>query len=240
VLNIAHRGASGLAPENTLVAFQLAIASGCDYVECDVHRSRDGHLVVVHDAVLSRVADVSARVGDLTLAELKQLDVGRWFGCRFSGERIPTLQEVAECARGRCGLSVEIKFGSLVYPGVESQVVLTLRRARALDNALISSFNFDAIDEVKTAAPEARVGVIFWGYSRDLVPLASRLRCEMLSLEQAFTTPAMIAAATAAGMWVNVFTVDEPEDIVRFANMGVGGISTNFPGRVAALLLGEA
>ncbi|MCU0789231.1 MAG: glycerophosphodiester phosphodiesterase, partial [Verrucomicrobia bacterium] len=106
----AHRGFSARAPENTMAAMQAAIDVGCDYIELDVQTCADGTVVVIHDGDLLRVAGDSRRVQDLTIAELRQVDVGRPFSAQFTGEHIPTLAEVIRRVRGRVKLNIELKF----------------------------------------------------------------------------------------------------------------------------------
>ena len=109
MLNIAHRGASGRFPENTLAAFAAAIEAGAQMCELDVQLTRDGAVVVMHDDTVDRTTDGRGAVRGMTLEELKRLDAGVRFGNEFSGERIPTLEEVFALTRGRCGLNIEIK-----------------------------------------------------------------------------------------------------------------------------------
>src|SRR3989304_1235432 len=106
-LNIAHRGASGHAPENTLAAFRLAMEMGAQMIELDLHQSRDGVPVVIHDTSLWRTAGIRRNVGSLTLREIKRLDVGSWFNPQFKDQRIPTLEEVLELVLDQIPLNVE-------------------------------------------------------------------------------------------------------------------------------------
>src|SRR6266850_7844739 len=122
-LIIAHRGASGDAPENTMAAFRLAMDSGADMIELDLHLSKDSALVVCHDSKLNRTARIKKTIKQLTLKELKKLDVGSWFHPRFSGETIPTLEEVLKLTVNRIALNIEIKQGSSLYPGIEKQLI---------------------------------------------------------------------------------------------------------------------
>lgn len=128
---VAHRGGAGLAPENTLAAFESGIAQKADLVEMDVHLSKDGQVVVMHDPDLTRTTDGSGNIADKTLAELKQLnDAAKYSGPGSYGrQEIPTLEEVVKLVNGRVGLQVEIKVkadGSR-YPGIEQKVVDILR-----------------------------------------------------------------------------------------------------------------
>ena len=130
-LNIAHRGASALAPENTIAAFERAVELGADVIELDLHMSQDGELVVIHDDTLDRTTDGSGPVHHRSLGELMRLDAGRWFGEGFAGQRIPRLDEVLDRFAGKVPLALEIKAGSTFFPGIEEKVVSALRERRA-------------------------------------------------------------------------------------------------------------
>ena len=121
-LVIAHRGASGSAPENTMAAFSLAVERGAEVVELDVQMTADGYPVVIHNATVNRTTDGTGLVREKTLAELQTLDAGSWFETRFAGERVPTLEEVVTWARGRVALAIEIKNTPFHYRGIEASV----------------------------------------------------------------------------------------------------------------------
>src|SRR5438128_5267226 len=127
-----HRGNADEFPENTLASFRSAIELGVDVIECDVHRSEDGGLPVIHDHLLDRTTDGSGLVRDYTMAELKRFDAGSWKDPRFKGERIPSLDEVLAVARGQVGVAIEIKNLPLPYPGIEELVVEAVRRAEMM------------------------------------------------------------------------------------------------------------
>ena len=155
VTKVAHRGGAGLAPENTLAAFRAGLEQGADALELDVHLSRDGELVVIHDPILARTTNAAGEVGDMTFAELRQLDAAaRYFGPPVGRQLIPTLQEVVDLAKGRASLQIEIKVRSdgSRYPGIESKVVETLRQSGMVD---------DAVDPV-VRLPDARCGEGRW------------------------------------------------------------------------------
>ena len=143
-LIIAHRGASGDAPENTLAAFRLAIEQGADLIELDIHQTLDGSLVVLHDESLERTGGDPRLVKDLTLAQIKKLDVGAWRGNTFANEAIPTLAEVLELAEGEISLQIEIKRGHSYYPLIEQRLLETLAPYREKTAVCISSFDTSA------------------------------------------------------------------------------------------------
>ncbi len=153
MLIIAHRGASGEFPENTLPAFAAAIEAGAQMCELDVQLTRDGAAVVIHDETVDRTTNGTGAVAAMSLAEIRRLDAGVKFGARFAGTRIPTLEEVLTLVRGRCALNVELKSA-----GVEREVCRLLRAHEALSSTtIVSSFDWDAL--ARGAAPGAGAAV---------------------------------------------------------------------------------
>jgi len=131
VENVAHRGASGYAPENTIAAYDLAVDMKADYIEIDVQRSKDGELVSIHDNTVNRTTDGTGKVRDLTFEQLRALDAGSWKGERFAGEQIPTFDEILDRYHGKVGILIELKSPEL-YPGIEEQVTEAIKE-RNLD-----------------------------------------------------------------------------------------------------------
>lgn len=238
---VAHRGFSSRAPENTLAAFRLAMEAGADGVELDVHLSRDGVPVVIHDERVDRTTDGTGLVRDHTLAELKQLDAGRWFGPAFGGERIPTLDEVLAAIGAQCRfLNVELKGGIVPYPGLEQAVVEALMRTGALERTVVSSFNHFSLRVIKRVGPALRTGVLYmeglvdpWAYAR-LVP-ADAIHPPHYAL-----SPELVDGAHRAGVAVHVWTVDDPVVVRRMAAWGVDAVITNRPDEALAALAPDA
>lgn len=163
-LLVAHRGASRLAPENTMAAFRLVAEGGADIVELDVHLSSDGYVVVIHDGRLWRTSNGRGAVARKTLAELKALDAGSWFSPQFAGEPIPTLDEVLAWARGqdpRMPLMIELKGGSQALERglVEKSVQMVIEHEMAHDVIFISSHH-PYLSRAKAVAPDAATGTI--------------------------------------------------------------------------------
>ena len=226
--NCAHRGASGQAPENTLSALARALALGADMAEIDVRLTADGHPVVIHDATLERTTSGSGRVADHTLAALQALDAGAWFGPQWRGERVPTLDEVLEFARGRLPLNLELK------PDGKPTLLLdaTLRalaRHDAARECVVTSFDADLIDELKTRAPTQAAGYIFG--AGELPGWAFSAKVEVLSAEHTLVDAAFCEFATAADKAVHVWTIDDPADMRHFGGLGVDAVITNHPER---------
>ncbi len=159
--NIAHRGASAVAPANTLAAFEKAAELGADGIEFDVHLSADGAPVVIHDFAVDATTDGSGRVAEMDLAQLKQLDAGSRFDPAFAGERIPTLEEVLQTFGDRLLLNVELKSTSPRDDGLERAVLALVEQYELGSRVLLSSFNPFSLRRAKKLAPHVRVGLLY-------------------------------------------------------------------------------
>lgn len=163
VENVAHRGASGYAPENTIAAYDLAVDMKADYIEIDVQRSKDGELVSIHDNTVNRTTDGTGKVRDLTFEQLRALDAGSWKGEQFAGEQIPTFDEILDRYHGKVGILIELKSPEL-YPGIEEQVTEAIKE-RNLDKPqnkkiILQSFNFESMKKMNQLLPKVPIGVL--------------------------------------------------------------------------------
>jgi glycerophosphoryl diester phosphodiesterase len=233
---IAHRGASGEAPENTLAAFRRAMELGVDAVELDVQLSADGEPVVIHDDLLDRTTDGRGLVAAQPLAALQRLDAGRWFDERFAGERIPTLAEALVLLRPT-RVIVEIKNRPIVHPGIASRVAGVVREV-GHPAVTISSFDHPLLLEVRKAAPGIPTAVLFFARPVDPVRLARDAAATILHPHWIFLTRDMIEGVRAVGLRVETWVVDDAEHMVRLAAMGVDGIMSNYPDRLITVLTG--
>lgn len=239
ILNIAHRGASALAPPNTLAAFEKAAELGADCVELDVHLCADGIPVVIHDATVDATTNGSGRLSDLTLSELKQLDAGSWFHPAFAGERIPSLQEVLDTVADQLLLDIELKSTSLRDDGLERAVIALVRQRGLSDRVLISSFSPFSLRRVKRIAPRIRVGLLYGPH----LPLPLRRAWlawlsphEARHPERTMVDRRYMAWARRHGYQVNTWTVDDPEEMRCLIHLGVNGIITNVPDALSEVL----
>ena len=217
VLIIAHRGASGYEPENTLRSVKKALELGADMVEVDVHVSRDGCMVVIHDARLERTTNGKGYVKDMTLKELKKLDAGL-------GERIPTLEEVIQLVRGKAQLVVEMK-----VPGTEERVLQEIEENGLENEALITSFYHPVIRRVKELNPNVQAGVII--ASRPVKPVQPAIDANANALfpKYTFVDQQMVLVAHKNNLAVYPWTMDTLSEIKPLIEMGVDGIVTNKP-----------
>ncbi|MEA4882570.1 MAG: glycerophosphodiester phosphodiesterase [Clostridia bacterium] len=227
-LILGHRGMPVSAPENTIPSFRQAMRAGADGIELDVHLSKDGQLVVIHDEKVDRTTDGSGLVRDKTLAELLGLNAAAKFGRDCAPHRIPTLAEVVDEVGAECTLlNIEIKSGIVLYPGIEQELVAFVRK-RALEGKVIfSSFNHYSLMQLKQIAPDLRVGLLYmealvepWRYAR-------RIGADALHPAHYTVFPEFVAGAHATGIAVNAWTVDKPDDLVRMIRSGVDAVITN-------------
>jgi len=231
MLVIAHRGASGHAPENTLAAFRRALEMGARAIEFDVHQTADHELVVAHDDDLKRCAGVKRKLKAMRWAgEAEAVDVGTWFDERFRGERLPRLQDVLDLAPEPVELHLELKHGSSVYPGIERRVLDCVRRAGAQRRVLVSSFDHAALFSVRSLDGNARLGYLL-GLTRLARAFAEmkEISAESLNVSQRQAASRVVKAAHERGYKVLVYTVNAPEERDRLARLGVDGVFTNYP-----------
>ncbi len=231
---IAHRGASAEAPENTAAAFRRALAVGVDGVELDVHLSSEGVPVVIHDHLLERTTDGRGPVGALPLAALRQLDAGRWFAGEFAGERIPTLAEALALLRP-VRVIVELKRAPLPSAEMAARVAAVIG-ASGHPAVTVSSFDHPLLLEVRVHLPQVQTAVLYVARPVDPLRLARDAGATLLHPHWSLLTPDVVAAAHAAGVEVETWVVDEPEEMARMVAMRVDGVMTNHPERLRAVL----
>ena len=244
-LNIAHRGASEYAPENTFAAFDRALDMGVHHVELDVHFSRDGHIVVIHDDTLDRTTDGSGPVADLTLAELRELDAGSWFGAAYAGERIRSLAELFERYKGRLHFHIEIKARPVLdtgarAEGLASRVADLVRAYGLTDDVTITSFWRPWLDEVREYASELAtgwlvpLGPVAWDDS--IIEQAAALGLDQVCPRADITTPELVRTLHERGFVVRCHGVYSEELMRHAVDCGADGMTINFPDKLTAYL----
>jgi glycerophosphoryl diester phosphodiesterase len=231
---IGHRGAAGTAPENTLASMRKALAIGVDAIEFDVHRTRDGEIVVHHDFTLERTTTGKGAISDLTLAEIQQADAGCKFAPEFAGERVPTLLELVETVPAPVILFLEMKAGSFKYPGIEEELAAFLTKHNLVERTNISSFDHFALKRMRELLPTVQTGMLFTGRPVDPVGMARACGATALHPSYATFTKEQVQEAQAAGLQVNMWTPNTPEAIAYVESLGVDGIITDYPERLAA------
>lgn len=237
VVCYAHRGARAHQPENTLAAFELAFNLGADAIECDVQRSRDGRLVIIHDGTVDRISDGTGPVAEQTFGELRTLNAGaRW----RQQQLIPTLDETIELVARRDGrLNLEIKGESVAECLATAEAVEPVLHALSEElrtRLLVSSFAHLAVALLKRQLPWLRVALLYGDEWRDVDLLAPALALGAEAIHPAvrLVTPDLIARAHAAGLAVNVWTANRRGLIRRLIAWGADGIFSDYPERVVA------
>ncbi len=223
-----HRGAKAYAPMNTLPAFELAADQGAQGIELDVHRSRDGYPVIVHDFTVDHSTDGRGRVVDMTLAELKALDAGAWFDARFAGTRVPTLDEVFEAVGQRLFVNVEIKAETDASDGVEEVVANCISRHNMQQRVVVSSFNPHTLLRFRALLPDVPLGFL---YDAETLPMyghmLTQVTCEAYHPEHILIDTDLMAQN--AGYIINTWTVNDAERALVLRDLGVRGIITDAP-----------
>ena len=251
-VNLAHRGASALAPENTIEAFRLAVEAGAGGLELDVHMTSDRQIVVIHDATVDRTTDGSGAVSGLTLDELRGFDAGYNFNpeggparpYRGRGVRVPTLGEVLEEFPG-VAINIDIKACS---PGIEETVLGVLRATNALGRALVVSTPHDVVKRfrkvsgghVSSGASRWEIGVFYIAsrlrLGRLIRPAYDALQVPLRHRGIPVVTPLFIRAAHARGVRVDAWTINGADEMRRLLDLGVDVIMTDRPGTLAEVL----
>lgn len=228
---VGHRGAAACAPENTMAAFRQGLAHGADIIELDVQLTADGHVMVFHDEQLNRTTDGHGPLSTHTLAELKRLDAGSWFGPQFAGEAIPTLEEVLVWAKDKdVPLFVELKYPERPDPALDATVVAALVSHRMLDQVMLISFNHAALQRVKTYHRTLSTGALYVVTRSDPVVLAQEIGANALMPLCHTITAQDIERFHTAGLSVNVW--GENADYAGLIMAGVDCVNADDPARV--------
>lgn len=242
-LILGHRGASAIAPENTLVAFSRAIRDGADGIEFDVRLSRDRVPIVIHDATLMRTGLTEGVIGELSVRELQEVDVGGWFsskGVSFSGEKLPTLVQVFDLFASISGLLyIEMKCDRDEGLALAAEVVKLIQVAEMQKRVVVESFDLPAIAEVKTIDREIRTAALFEPRVSKpistirrlkMIDVACRHKADEIALHHTLASPRVVERARSEGLQVVVWTVDDREWIARARATGIKALIANNPG----------
>jgi len=231
---IAHRGASAVAPENTMAAFRRAVEMGAECIETDLHLSRDGRLIILHDATLERTTSGNGLVKNHTLNELRQLDAGRWYSESFAGERLPTIEELLDFA-GPADLSLYLEIKGGAGYGVERAVISALRGRKEAKAAVVLCFDASVLERIHQLDRLLMTGLLFESDGEDMVIEAVRVGARQIGPRGDCVTPGLVEDAHRRGLKVIAWTVNEAAQMRALAAAGVDGIITNYPDRLIAV-----
>ncbi len=227
----AHRGASGYAPENTLEAFELAIAQEAHGIELDVQLTKDGIPVVIHDETVDRVTEQTGWVKDYTLKELKELTVLEQKFPKYPSAKIPTLEEVLDAVKASgIRVNIELKTGIYWYPDIEQKVAELVRKSGMEDRVIYSSFNHYSVQKMKEIVPDAEVAYLYSDVILDVADYAKTTG--VYGLHPAVYHVKMydfLKEYQNSGLNIRVWTVNEKEDMEWLIREGVTAIITNYP-----------
>ncbi len=235
VMNIAHRGNSWNAPENTLVAIERAINEGANYIEVDVRHTADGSLILLHDRDLLRIAGDSRAIWDVHSRELENIDAGGWFASDFRGERIPTLAQAVELVRGRAGLYIEIK-GAPQMPELVAKTLAELEALDFLEESVIASLSAHDLLQAQEIHPDIRTSLLV----HTSVGRVEGQPFTALALRDALVTPSRLSSVRRYGHELHVWTLNDAASMARMVDLGVDGIITDRPDVLAAVLAERA
>lgn len=228
---IAHRGASGYCPENTMVAFKKAIAQKSDGIELDVHLSKDGYIMICHDETIDRTTNGTGRIKEMSYDEIRKYDAGAWFNKKYEGEKIPTLNEFFDLMKDNDLLiNIELKAGSMLYPGIESKVLDLIEEYDFMDRVIVSSFDHHSVVKCKELNPNIKTGALYelnlyepWVYATE------KLGADALHPHYKFVDKELISQLEPNNLMLNIYTVNDTDLMKYYYNMGVTSIITNYP-----------
>ncbi|MBS3919299.1 MAG: glycerophosphodiester phosphodiesterase [Deltaproteobacteria bacterium] len=239
VIVIAHRGFSGVAPENTMSAFKKAMEVGSDMIELDVRLSKDGEVVVIHDETLERATSGKGRVIGLTLDELKKLDAGSKFHPSYAGEKIPTLREVLEIAKGKVPVNIELKkgdYGRWTILDLAERALGEVEKAGMVDQVIFSSFDPIALERVLKKNQAVPVAYLYnrpWNFPREVT---EGRPFSILNCRKSVLTSENISRAHQEGIRIGVYTLNTEEEMGKFIDLKVDAIITDYPDRLINIL----
>ncbi len=221
---IAHRGAAGKAPENTMASIQQAITDGTDWVEIDVQETIDGKVIVLHDSDYMKIAGVNKKIWDLNYEEIQAIDIGSWFDEKFASERTPTLAEILQLAKGKVKVLIELKYYGHTEK-LEQRVASIVKQNEMTDNIAIMSLKLDGIQKFQAIQPQWQTGLL----TTKAIGKVSAMKLDFMAINMAAATPAFISSIHNGGKDVYVWTVNEQIAMFRMMSLGVDGIITDEP-----------
>ncbi|CAG0944938.1 glycerophosphoryl diester phosphodiesterase [Anaerolineae bacterium] len=248
-LIVAHRGGAALMPENTLAAFKNALKLGVDMVETDVHLSKDGEIIIMHDPNVATTTNGSGQISEMTLTELKKLNAAtKNAKGGVTQQEIPTLAQVLDTVKAKSGIQIEIKLkaGGARYPGIEKKVIDQVNALGMADKVIIISFDFPTLKEVKAIDPHIQTGAIVdarWFSTRTTLS-PDQVVAEIIDTSGAdyfmptstTVTETLVRAVHARGLKIGTWTVNTAGEMSRLAGWGVDGITTNSPDVLKSVL----
>jgi glycerophosphoryl diester phosphodiesterase len=236
-LVFAHRGTKRTHPENTMAAFKEAERIQADGIELDVHLSKDGEVVIIHDETLDRTTTLSGYVKDFTLQQLKQADAGVTFDSSFAGETIPTLREVFEwAAQNQLLINVELKNDEILYEGLEEKVVALIREYQLEDRIILSSFSHASIEKLKQLASDIERALLYFELPSSIIEMLAEKQEAGFHPNTIGLTKDTVVKAQQLGYTVRPYVANTIEDMKHMIEYGVDAIMSDYPNDVINVL----
>jgi glycerophosphoryl diester phosphodiesterase len=233
MLLIAHRGASGHAPENTLAAFKKAVTLGATFIETDLQLTRDARLVAIHDETVNRTTNGKGAVHDMTLADLRRLDAGSWFGSEYAGERVPTLEEILGFAK-KCDVVFYLEMKPGGSWGGEHALISALRESGEIARTVVISFDASILSTVRKIEPTLMTALLYDGQLEKPLDQALEVGARQLAIRGDLVSPWLLTAARKKDLQVVCWTINHSAHMRLLMAAGVDGIMSDYPDRLVA------
>lgn len=225
----AHRGASGVAPENTMSSVKKAMELGADFSEIDVQETADGKLILLHDGTLDRTSNTHGNIWEINYSDLKNVDFGTWFSTDFANEPVVTLEEIIDSVKDKMRLNIELKMNGHEKKLIQSAVDLITKK-NFVDQCIVTSFDREAVLKVKQINPGIKTGYIFSKFPENEDIYKGEF--ELLSINKKLVSKELVIKAHEHGKEVHVWTVNEQEEMEKLVEFGVDNIITNYPDKL--------
>ncbi len=230
---LGHRGAMGLAPENTLVSIKTALKYNVDLFEIDVHLSKDKELIVIHDETVDRTTSGKGYVSQLSSKSIKSLDAGIKFEARFKGEKVPFLEEIFNLMKKYdVKLNIEIKNGPVFYKGIEKRVISLIDKYDYYDRIIISSFDHYSLKRIKEINNRAYTGLLYSSNIYDLEKYVEKLELSAVHPHNYWATKDFVKKMHENDIAVNTWVINDRKEFIKFSRIGVDSMGTNFPNKM--------
>jgi glycerophosphoryl diester phosphodiesterase len=235
LLTIAHRGASGYAPENTLAAYRRAVAQGVTFIETDLHLTRDAHFVALHDETVNRTTNGQGPIQQMTLLEARRLDAGSWFGSEFIGERLPTLPEILDFAK-KHDVVFYLELKSDGFWGGDHALISALRDSGEIPRVIVMAFDASILEGLRKIEPTLMTALLYDGTIENPLEKALSIGARQIAVKGDLMTPNFLSEAHKRDIQLVCWTINQPAHMRLLAAAGVDGIMSDYPDRLLAAL----
>ena len=235
MLTIAHRGASGYAPENTLAAYRRAVAQGVTFIETDLHLTRDAHFVALHDETVNRTTNGQGPIQQMTLLEARRLDAGSWFGSEFIGERLPTLPEILDFAK-KHDVVFYLELKSDGFWGGDHALISALRDSGEIPRVIVVAFDASILEGLRKIEPTLMTALLYDGTIENPLERALSIGARQIAVKGDLMTPNFLSEAHKKDIQLVCWTINQPAHMRLLAAAGVDGIMSDYPDRLLAAL----